>query len=85
MLTKLALHLQISDSYNALKISETSETYQESSVIPLALRYRAATATALGAAAARAKILADQEDKELEYLMASIIDNQVQTHSTFSP
>ncbi|XP_016171119.1 SWI/SNF complex subunit SWI3A [Arachis ipaensis] len=45
--------------------------------IPLTLRVRAAIATALGAAAARAKLLADQEDREVELLVATIIDAQV--------
>ena len=34
-------------------------------------------ATALGAAAAHAKILADQEEREMEQLAAIIIDQQV--------
>ena len=45
--------------------------------IPLTLRVRAAVATALGAAAARAKLLADQEDREIEHLLAIIIGTQV--------
>uniref|UniRef100_A0A1D1XME5 SWI/SNF complex subunit SWI3A n=1 Tax=Anthurium amnicola TaxID=1678845 RepID=A0A1D1XME5_9ARAE len=43
----------------------------------LAFEIRAATATAFGAAAAHAKLLADQEDRQIEYLMASIIDMQL--------
>jgi len=43
----------------------------------LPLRVRAATATALGAAAARAKLLADQEVREIEHLVATIIEAQV--------
>jgi SWI/SNF related-matrix-associated actin-dependent regulator of chromatin subfamily C len=38
---------------------------------------RAAVATAIGVAAARAKMLADQEEREMELLMASIIETQV--------
>lgn len=38
---------------------------------------RVAVAKALGAAAARAKLLADQEDRELELLMSSIVEAQV--------
>jgi hypothetical protein len=34
-------------------------------------------ATALGVAAANAKLLADQEEREIEHLVASVIDNQV--------
>ncbi|XP_031489972.1 SWI/SNF complex subunit SWI3A isoform X2 [Nymphaea colorata] len=41
------------------------------------LRMRAAVATALGAAAANAKLLADQEDREIEHLVSSIIEAQV--------
>lgn len=47
------------------------------SIIPLNLRMRAATATALGAAAANAKLLADQEDREIEHLVATMIEAQV--------
>lgn len=45
--------------------------------IPLTLRIRAGIATALGAAAARAKLLADQEEREIEHLVATIIEAQV--------
>ena len=45
--------------------------------IPLALRMRAAVGTALGAAAAHARLLADQEEREIEHLMAFIIETQV--------
>ena len=38
---------------------------------------RVSVATALGAAAAHAKILADQEEREMELLVASVIDQQV--------
>lgn len=41
------------------------------------LQVRAATATALGVVAARAKLLADQEDREIEQKVASIIETQV--------
>lgn len=44
-------------------------------VIPLQMR--AATATALGSAAARAKLLADQEEREIEHLVATVIEAQV--------
>ncbi|CAM8916000.1 unnamed protein product [Rhodiola kirilowii] len=64
-------------SFHEPEIPATCKTSHESSVVPIALRYRAATATALGAAAARAKLLADKEDRELEYLMAIIIENQL--------
>lgn len=45
--------------------------------IPLILRIRAAIATAFGAAAAHAKLLADQEEREIEYLLATMIETQV--------
>ncbi|KAG6746197.1 hypothetical protein POTOM_050720 [Populus tomentosa] len=45
--------------------------------IPLSLRLRAAVATTLGAAAAHAKLLADQEDREVENLMATIVETQL--------
>ncbi|XP_030451623.2 SWI/SNF complex subunit SWI3A isoform X2 [Syzygium oleosum] len=41
------------------------------------LQVRAATATALGVVAARAKLLADQEDREIEQKVASIIETQM--------
>lgn len=41
---------------------------------------RTAVAMALGAAAARAKLLADQEEREIEHLVATIIETEV-THS----
>ncbi|KAF8006725.1 hypothetical protein BT93_K0897 [Corymbia citriodora subsp. variegata] len=41
------------------------------------LQVRAATATALGVASARAKLLADQEDREIEHKVASIIETQM--------
>ncbi|CAH8353240.1 unnamed protein product [Eruca vesicaria subsp. sativa] len=54
---------------------EDKEGTQED--LPVALRMRASVATALGAAAAHAKILADQEEREMEELAASIIDQQL--------
>lgn len=38
---------------------------------------RAATATSLGAAAAHAKLLAAQEEREIEHLLAGVIETQV--------
>lgn len=57
----------------ASDIQDTSST----NTIPVALRMRAATATALGAAAARAKLLADQEDRIIEHQVATIVEMQV--------
>ncbi|KAH9329428.1 hypothetical protein KI387_001536, partial [Taxus chinensis] len=41
------------------------------------LQMRAAIATALGAAGAHAKLLADQEERDIEHLMSMIIENQL--------
>ena len=49
----------------------------EKNFISTAYQVRAAVGTAVGAAAARAKMLADQEEREMELLMASIIETQV--------
>ncbi|XP_038880615.1 SWI/SNF complex subunit SWI3A [Benincasa hispida] len=50
---------------------------QDKDDIPLILRVRTAIATALGAAAAHAKLLADQEEREIEYLLAIMIETQI--------
>ncbi|XP_021318974.1 SWI/SNF complex subunit SWI3A [Sorghum bicolor] len=49
---------------------------QEKKFIANAYQLRAAVATAVGVAAARAKMLADQEEREMELLMASVIETQ---------
>ncbi|KAF5732232.1 SWI/SNF complex subunit SWI3A isoform X2 [Tripterygium wilfordii] len=54
-------------------LSENEDTSAKND-IPLTLQLRAATATTLGAAAAHAKLLADQEHREMENLVATIID-----------
>ncbi|XP_054813024.1 SWI/SNF complex subunit SWI3A isoform X3 [Prosopis cineraria] len=56
--------------------SDMHERSPKNDDIPMTLRIRAAIATALGAAAARAKMLADQEDREIEHLVATIIEAQ---------
>ncbi|XP_042496432.1 SWI/SNF complex subunit SWI3A [Macadamia integrifolia] len=53
------------------------DVFPSENSIPLALRIRVAIATAFGGAAAHAKLLADQEDREIEYLMATIIETQL--------
>ena len=53
------------------------ETESSQQALPSATQIRAGIATAIGAVAANAKLLADQEEREIEYLMATIIDNQV--------
>lgn len=55
----------------------SQETSPKKNDVPLPLRIRAAVATGLGAAAAHAKILAVQEEREIEHLVATIIDAQV--------
>ncbi|GAV81606.1 Myb_DNA-binding domain-containing protein/SWIRM domain-containing protein [Cephalotus follicularis] len=57
--------------------SESQEMFPEKNNIPLTLRIRAAIATALGAAGAHAKVLADHEDREIEHLVAIIIETQM--------
>lgn len=57
--------------------SESQGTSPRKNDLPFSLQMRAATATALGAAAARAKLLADQEDREIETLVANIIETQM--------
>lgn len=57
--------------------AEMQKTSSEKNAIPLPLQMRAAIATALGAAAANAKSLADQEHREIEHLVATIIETQV--------
>ncbi|KAB2000190.1 hypothetical protein ES319_D12G215400v1 [Gossypium barbadense] len=58
-------------------LAESQETHPKKSDIPLPLRIRAAVATGLGAAAAHAKLLAVQEEKEIEHLVATIIEAQL--------
>ncbi|TVU15567.1 hypothetical protein EJB05_39095 [Eragrostis curvula] len=50
---------------------------QDKKFIATAYQVRATVATAIGVAAARAKMLADQEEREMELLMASIIETQL--------
>lgn len=62
---------------NQQLLTENQERSPQKNEMPITLRIRAATATALGAAAANAKLLADQEDREIEQLVATIIETQV--------
>ncbi|KAL6584362.1 hypothetical protein OROMI_003651 [Orobanche minor] len=57
--------------------AEIQETSSMKNIMQLNLRIRAATATALGAAAANAKLLADQEEKEIAHLVSTMIDAQL--------
>jgi hypothetical protein len=45
--------------------------------LPSVAQVKASIATALGAAAVNAKLLADQEEREMEQCMSDIIENQV--------
>lgn len=74
---KRALQVEESEMKERPTLSETQGASPEKNGIPLTLQYRAAVATALGAAAARAKLLADQEEREMEHLMATIIETQL--------
>ncbi|KAL3528200.1 hypothetical protein ACH5RR_012856 [Cinchona calisaya] len=58
-------------------MSELQETTPQKNVVPLTLRMRASTATCLGAAAAHAKLLADQEEREIEHLLAIVVETQL--------
>ncbi|KAK1272235.1 SWI/SNF complex subunit SWI3A [Acorus gramineus] len=59
------------------ELHEVSEPDQDNNFGPTTLHIRVAIATALGAASAHAKLLADQEDREIEHLMATIIELQL--------
>ncbi|KAJ1271549.1 hypothetical protein BS78_06G135600 [Paspalum vaginatum] len=56
---------------------QTGSDKRHGKFIANAYQVRAAVATAIGVAAARAKMLADQEEREMELLMASIIETQL--------
>ncbi|KAG9445859.1 hypothetical protein H6P81_011987 [Aristolochia fimbriata] len=57
--------------------SETLGHGTERTSGPSTIQLRAAVATALGAAAAHSKLLADQEEREIEQLMATVIELQM--------
>ncbi|KAI3953424.1 hypothetical protein MKW92_029090 [Papaver armeniacum] len=61
--------------------SETQEGTAEMNHVPIKLRIRVAMATAFGTAAAHSKRLADQEDREIEHLVATIIETQLRKTS----
>ncbi|KAL9239373.1 hypothetical protein vseg_013704 [Gypsophila vaccaria] len=62
---------------DATHSSDVDEIFSVRESIPLALQTRAAVGTALGAAAAHARVLADGEEKEIEYLVAFVIETQL--------
>lgn len=74
-------HLSLCLCFPSTENQDSSSTKDD---IPFTLRIRAAVATALGAAAARAKLLADQEEREIEHFVATIIETEV-THSFMYP
>ncbi|KAL5717373.1 hypothetical protein ACHQM5_010386 [Ranunculus cassubicifolius] len=55
----------------------STESGEENNSACVTLRIRTAIATAFGAAAVHAKLLADQEDREIEHLVATVIDTQL--------
>ncbi|KAF2311526.1 hypothetical protein GH714_024567 [Hevea brasiliensis] len=57
--------------------SEAQETSPGQNEMPLTLRLRTAIATALGAAAMHAKLLADKEDQEIENLVTTMVETQL--------
>ncbi|XVF54728.1 hypothetical protein PTKIN_Ptkin05aG0204500 [Pterospermum kingtungense] len=66
-----------SEMKKRLSPSGSQETSPKENDVPLPLRIRAAVATGLGAAAAHAKLLAEQEEREIEHLVATIIEAQI--------
>jgi SWI/SNF related-matrix-associated actin-dependent regulator of chromatin subfamily C len=63
--------------------SISNDNTDGNSKLPLAFQARVAVATALGVAAANANLLADQEELEIDNLVASIIDTQVEESQHF--
>ncbi|KAG6517062.1 SWI/SNF complex subunit SWI3A homolog [Zingiber officinale] len=59
------------------KVTDIHKGGQEMNFGATTLQIKASIATALGATAARAKLLADQEEREIELLLASIIEAQL--------
>ncbi|GLU18575.1 hypothetical protein SLE2022_348670 [Rubroshorea leprosula] len=57
-------------------LTESQETSAKKDVL-LPLQIRAAVATGLGAAAAHAKLLAEQEERDIEHLVATVIEAQL--------
>ncbi|CAH9112853.1 unnamed protein product [Cuscuta epithymum] len=57
--------------------NDKSCSQKKSTTIPLMLQMRAATATALGGVAAHSKLLADQEEREMGYLVSTLINTQL--------
>lgn len=57
--------------------TENGNVVPSKDLAPSVTQVRAGIATAISAAAANAKLLGDQEEREIEHLMASIIENQL--------
>ncbi|XP_020111666.1 SWI/SNF complex subunit SWI3A isoform X2 [Ananas comosus] len=60
-----------------MMLPQRAECQMDKSFGAAAYRMRAATVTAMGAAAARAKLFAEHEEREMQLLMASIIEAQL--------
>lgn len=71
--------IEVEDTETEAKPKESNalESTIEKKKGPSTSQVRVAIATAMGAAAAHAKLLADQEDREIEHLMATIIETQL--------
>ncbi|KAL9257932.1 SWI/SNF complex subunit SWI3A-like protein [Drosera capensis] len=72
-----ALQPEKSEMKDDRSLSGVDNTASVKDTVPLALRMRAGVATALGAAAAHARFLAEREEREMEHLMATIIETQL--------
>ncbi|CAN4089338.1 unnamed protein product [Withania somnifera] len=68
---------QVESAEGVEKPVRSEADVSQRSTVPLTLRMRAATATAVGASAAHAKLLADQEEREVEYLVSVLLEAQV--------
>ncbi|XP_050375830.1 SWI/SNF complex subunit SWI3A isoform X2 [Argentina anserina] len=75
--TERVLQLEDAEMIERPTESASQDAFKKKDDIPPTLQIRAAIATGLGAAAARAKLLADQEDREIEHLLATIIGTQM--------
>ncbi|KAK4782551.1 hypothetical protein SAY86_016653 [Trapa natans] len=78
-----ALAIDVKPEISAVGDSSKNNELQADQDLPackpiIPLQMRAATATTLGAAAAHAKLLADQEEREIEHLVATIIGAQME-------
>uniref|UniRef100_A0A0A9G4S9 ATSWI3A n=1 Tax=Arundo donax TaxID=35708 RepID=A0A0A9G4S9_ARUDO len=68
---------KVGDQDAEMQRQTVTDKKQDKKFIFTAYQVRAAVATAIGVAAARAKMHADQEEREMELLMASIVETQL--------